>query len=281
MTLNEPVVFLLGGYVAGMIRPGQTSFAAAGAAFENLLRAHTAAVAALKAQDPSRRIGIAHNMLAFAPDRAGNPFDRKLAEAGEGLYNDALLEAAETGDLRWSLPGRGRVSFRIPDLPKSFDYVGVNYYSRVHLRFTGGPGAPGEFLYRDPESRGLTDMGWEVHAHGFDRVLERAGRSGLPVLVLENGIATGDDRRRRDFLREHALVLAHRIRAGTRVEGYFYWSLLDNFEWLEGFRPRFGLFEVDYATLARRRRGSADLFEALGRTCGAGAGFAGGAARVS
>jgi beta-glucosidase len=83
--------------------------------------------------------------------------------------------------------------------------------------------------------------------------------------VTENGIATENDALRRAFLHEHTLVLAHRRAAGTPIEGYFYWSLLDNFEWLEGFRPRFGLFEVDYATLARRRRPSADLFAALGR----------------
>ena len=80
-------------------------------------------------------------------------------------------------------------------------------------------------------------------------MLRSAARAGLPILVTENGIATDDDRRRRLFLHEHTLILAHHLAAGTPIEGYFYWSLLDNFEWLEGFRPRFGLFEVDYATL--------------------------------
>jgi beta-glucosidase len=96
-------------------------------------------------------------------------------------------------------------------------------------------------------------------------VLAAAAASARPVLVTENGIATSDDRLRKDFLREHTAILRHRLRSGTRIDGYFYWSLLDNFEWLEGFRPRFGLFEVDYATLARRRRPSADLFAELGR----------------
>jgi beta-glucosidase len=104
-----------------------------------------------------------------------------------------------------------------------------------------------------------------VRPEGFDAVLRQAAETGLPILVTENGIATRDDRRRADFLREHALVLAHRIEAGTPIAGYFYWSLLDNFEWLEGFRPRFGLFGVDYATMSRARRPSADVFAALGR----------------
>ena len=109
-------------------------------------------------------------------------------------------------------------------------------------------------------------MGWEIHPEGFDRVLRSAAESKLPILVTENGIATGDDRVRCAFLHEHVLILNHQLSRGAPIEGYFYWSLLDNFEWLEGFRPRFGLFEVDYATLARRRRPSADLFASLGRT---------------
>jgi beta-glucosidase len=264
VTLNEPIVFLLGGYLGGLMPPGLRSFASAARALEHLLRAHVAAAAVLAGASPGSRVGIAHNMLEFAPDRLWSSLDRRLTRYGERLYNLALLEAIGTGDMDWSFPGQGRARFRVPDLPATNHFLGVNYYSRVHIRFRGRPGAVGEFLYRDPESRGLTDMGWEIHPHGFDRVLREAETTGLPVLVTENGIATRDDRIRRNFLREHALVLAHRRAAGARIEGYLHWSLIDNFEWLEGFRPRFGLFEVDYATFARRRRPSADLFARLG-----------------
>ena len=265
VTLNEPVVFLLGGYLGGMIPPGRRSFRSAARAFEHLLRSHAEAAAAIRERIPGARIGIAHNMLDFAPDRRTSGLDRRLARAGERLYNQSLLEAVGSGRLDWSFPGEGRVRVAIPDLPGTNDFVGVNYYSRVHIRFRGVPGAVGVFAYRDPEARGLTDTGWEVHPEGFGRVLRQAEATGLPILVTENGIATRDDGKRRDFLREHALVLSHRLAAGAPIEGYFYWSLLDNFEWLEGFRPRFGLFEVDYATFARRRRPSADLFAELGR----------------
>src|SRR5438128_8045162 len=167
-------------------------------------------------------------MLEFAPDRGGHGLDRRLARQGERLYNLALLEAIATGTVDWSFPGLGRVRLTLADFPRSHDFVGVNYYSRVHIRFRGVPGAVGEFAYRDPESRGLTDTGWEVRPQGFDRVLRQAEAAGLPILVTENGIATRDDRKRADFLREHALVLAHRRAAGSPIEGYFYWSLIDN-----------------------------------------------------
>lgn len=278
VTFNEPIVLLLGGYVGGLMPPGRTSFSAAARALQNLLRAHVEAARILRERGAGARIGIAHNMLDFAPDRPGHALDRRFTEAGERLYNLALLEAVATGRMEWSLPGQGKASFAIPDLPAAFDYAGVNYYSRVHLRFRGLGAIPGEFHYRDRTGRGLTDTGWEIHPEGFDRVLRLAAATGRPVLVTENGIATRDDRRRDDFLREHAAVLAHRLAGGTPIAGYFYWSLLDNFEWLEGFRPRFGLFEVDYGTLARRRRRSADLFARIGRGfTGAGAEAAGSA----
>jgi beta-glucosidase len=266
VTLNEPIVFVLGGYLGGLIPPGQKSFAAAARALEHLLRAHAEAAAVLAGRPSGGRAGIAHNLLDFAPDRPESMLDRKLVDAGEALYNRSLIEAIATGQMRWFFPGQGRTTFSVPDLPKATGYLGVNYYSRVHLRFRGTPGAVGEFFYRDRGGRGLTDMGWEIHPQGFDRALKTAAQSGLPILVTENGIATGDDQVRRAFLREHILILAHHRALGTPVEGYFYWSLLDNFEWLEGFRPRFGLFEVDYATFARRRRPSADLFASLGRS---------------
>ncbi len=265
ITLNEPVVLVLGGFLAGLIPPGHRSFSRSAGALEHLLRAHAAAAAAIKARDPQARVAIAHNMLDFAPDRPGHPVDRRLVTDGEALYNTSMIEAIATGRMRWAFPGEGRTVFRIADLPGSSDLLGVNYYSRVHLRFRGLPGLAGDFFYRDPRGRGLTQTGWEIHPEGFGRVLRAAAASSLPVLVTENGIATEDDRVRRDFLREHALVLAHECGRGLPVEGYFHWSLLDNFEWLEGLRPRFGLFEVDYATQRRRRRPSADLFRELGR----------------
>jgi len=266
VVVNEPIVLLLAGFIAGKIPPGLQSFASAAAALENLLRAHGEAAAVLKEHGRSVRVGIAHNMIEIAPDRPGHALDRRLAAAGDRLYNLALLEAITTGRMSWTFPGEGKVDFRVPELPAANDFVGLNYYSRVHLRFRGVPGAIGEFFYRDPEGRGLTDIGWEVHPEGFDQALARAEATGRPVLVTENGIATRDDARRRTFLREHVVVLAHRVNSGARIEGYLHWSLLDNFEWLEGFGPRFGLFEVDYATFARRRRPSADLFAALGRS---------------
>jgi beta-glucosidase len=270
-------VLLLGGFLAGKMPPGRRHFGAAATALRHMLEAHVAAAAEIRRLSPKASIGIAHNMLEVVPDRPDSALDRRLAAAGDRFYNTAILQAFATGRVDWGLPGVGRVAFSLPDLPAAIDWVGVNYYSRVHARFGPREGLPGRVFYRDREGRGLTDMGWEVHPDGLEKALRRAAAVGRPVIVTENGIAARDAAREA-FLREHAVVLAHCRRMGLPIAGYFYWSLLDNFEWLEGFRPRFGLYEVDYATRARRRRPSADTFRALGRefcaVTGAGAGSA-------
>jgi len=263
--VNEPIVFLLGGYLEGVIPPGRRDFALGARALEGMLHGFVEAAALFRSANPAARFGIAHNMLDFAPERPSSWADRRLTAAADRFYNRALLEAMATGEVDLRLPLVGKARFRVADLPRAVDFVGVNYYSRAHLRFPGRTRLAGEVSYRDRHGRGLTDLGWEIHPAGLAAALAAAAEAGRPIVVTENGIATGSDRLRSDFLREHALVVRHALDSGVDVRGYFHWSLLDNFEWLEGFAPRFGLFEVDYATLARRRRPSADLFAELGR----------------
>jgi len=164
------------------------------------------------------------------------------------------------------MPGLFNTRQTIEGARDSLDFVGVNYYTRAHLRFVRRPPYL-EFNYRDPLHRGLTDIGWEFYPEGFTQILLATRRYGLPVWVTENGIDDRMGTRRSEFLWRHwASVLAARA-AGIDVRGYLYWSLLDNFEWLEGWGPRFGLYHVDFATLERRPTPACDYFRgiALGR----------------
>ena len=263
--VNEPLVFMLGGYLDGSIPPGRKEFSAGVTALENLLRAHAAAAAEFREVNPAARFGLAHNMMDFAADRPGSIADRWLAESADRLYNRALLEAMATGRAEIRIPSVGSRELRVDELPGAVDFVGVNYYSRLHVRLTLHRLRLWDVTYRDRRGAGLTDTGWEIHPEGLARMIAIAAGTGLPVLITENGIATRDDTRRADFLREHTLVVRDALSRGVDLRGYLYWSLLDNFEWLDGFGPRFGLYEVDYPTFARRRRRSADLFEHLGR----------------
>lgn len=261
--LNEPFVLVLGGYLDGQVPPGLASPRDAARALDNLLAAHEAAAARIREAVPGAAIGVAHNMMGFVPERPGNPFDRLLVGVADRFYNRVLIDAFGQG--RWSayLPPFTRLAGKRPGLPASLDFFGVNYYSRLHLRFLGDGGRLGSYAYRDPLGRGLTDNGWEVVPEAFLPLLRQAGTLGKPLLVTENGLADAADAKRSSYLESHVAVLRAAEAERLPVHGYLHWSLVDNFEWLDGWGPRFGLLALDRETLARRERPSAETFRRL------------------
>lgn len=126
---------------------------------------------------------------------------------------------------------------------KECDFIGLNYYTT--RRMSGQPG------------RIAREMNWEVWPEGIYHAIKNAAKFKKPIFITENGIADKTDRMREDFIREHVSWVAQAMRDGVDVRGYLYWSLLDNFEWAEGFAPRFGLVAVDYETQKRTIRSSA------------------------
>lgn len=251
ISFNEPMVLVLGGYLQGVIPPGLTDGQKCGAALVNLARCHAIAREELAGALGKVEMGISQNMLSFAPDRAWNPFDRALTHLASHNYNHAFIEALVTGRLRLSMPGVVSAKLDLPQLRDSTEFVGVNYYTRTHLRFTLQKPYV-RFTYRDVHHRGLTHIGWEDYPEGFGRLLLEMKRYGLPVWITENGIDDRQGDRRPSYLYSHwRQTLAARAQ-GVDLRGYLYWSLLDNFEWLEGWGPRFGLYQVDFDTLERK-----------------------------
>jgi beta-glucosidase len=140
------------------------------------------------------------------------------------------------------------------------DFLGINFYTRSFISTQDPPkSAPG--------NQGFTDMGWEIYPEGLTQHLVRISReySPPPIYITENGMANPDqvvdgkvpDTKRVAFLREHLKALARAVDLGVDVRGYFYWSLLDNFEWNSGYTKRFGLFHVDYRSQERLAKDSA------------------------
>jgi len=111
----------------------------------------------------------------------------------------------------------------------------------------------------------VSDLGWEIVPEGIYYVLKNLKNYNLPVYITENGIADAKDDKREEFITQHLRMVHKAIEDGVDVRGYFYWSLLDNFEFPEvrGFWPRFGLVEVDYKTMARTIRPSAKVYAAI------------------
>lgn len=108
-----------------------------------------------------------------------------------------------------------------------------------------------EFRHRDIDGHGLTDMGWEIYPRGLKKVLQYASRLKVPLIITENGVATKDDNKKIKFIKAHVDTIENAIEEGLDVRGYFYWSLIDNYEWLHGLDARFGLYKVDFKTYRR------------------------------
>ena len=257
-TINEPNVFLLGGYLAAKMPPGLSDGKLAFAAMTNLVRAHVLAREALldRARGSPVTVGIAENVLVFAPRRVWNPLDQALVRLAESNYNHAFLEALATGKLRLQMPGMTAGSADIDGAADSTEYTGVNYYTRAHLGFVSrAPFVAFEFL--DRKGKGLTDLGWEDYPQGFGALLRQMRRYQRPVWVTENGLDDRTGLRRPRFIHEHLRELLLARLEGVDVTTYLHWSLLDNFEWLEAWGPRFGLYRVDFETQERKPKSSA------------------------
>src|SRR5262249_27301894 len=161
-----------------------------------------------------------------------------------------------TGVIDLFIPKARRIRRRVPELVNSLDYLGLNYYTRWMVHMLG----PEPHTAR--RGARLTDLGWEIHPQGFEQALVRVGRLGVPILVTENGFADASDSVRPRALVEYLRHMERAIGRGVAVRGYLHWSLLDNFEWADGFAPRFGLYRVDFndAERPRTRTRSAELY---------------------
>jgi len=132
------------------------------------------------------------------------------------------------------------------------DFIGLNYY--FHSRLFGN------------KNESVTDMSWEIYPEGIYHLLKDLKKYQKPIYITENGLADAKDEKRAKFIKEHLFWVHRAIQEGADVRGYFYWSLLDNFEWDKGFWPRFGLVEVDYQTLERKPRPSAYTYRKICQT---------------
>jgi beta-glucosidase len=256
-TINEPNVVAEMGYRLAYFPPRQQDPNLCATVLCNFFRAHTIAAEALKAHArlmPS--IGITIAVMAQEPYRPGDAADRAFAARRDLEWNGVCFDALRTGV--FSYPDRDPEP--IPGLQQSSTFVGVQYYSRMRYDAASNGPAP-----TDPD-RTLSQMGWEIYPEGFAPLIRRAAATGLPVYVTENGMCCDDDRVRVQYIAEHLAVVDDVRRAGTDVRGYFYWSAMDNFEWNFGYGPKFGLIEIDRASLARRPRPSAHFFAEIARS---------------
>lgn len=272
VTLNEPNVYALFGYATGQWPPGIQDMKRATHVFATLLRAHARAAEALRASDTvdadgdglATQIGLAHHVVLLQP-ASSSPLDAAIAAGSDDYANESVPRAALTGRIQLSVPGVVELDETVEGLKGSFDFLGLNYYYRIYVRADLGEVSLSHLYV--PKGHTLNDLGGEVYSEGLYRTLKRYGGYPWPIYVTENGVADADDKLRPDFLRSNIYGIEQAIGDGIDVRGYFYWSLIDNFEWAEGFAGRYGLYSVDFESPERPRaaRPSAEVFREAAR----------------
>lgn len=283
-TLNEPWCSAFLGYARGVHAPGRTEPRAAVAAAHHLLLAHGLAIAAIRDLAPVADAGITLNLFPVEPADPRSESDVDIARRIDGLQNriflDPVLRGGYPADLLTDLTPYGLADhIRDGDLDligAPIDLLGINYY-RAHTVAAGPqPVHPSEWVgaeHVEFVSRGLprTDSGWEVQPPGLADVLVRLHEEypPIPLHITENGAAYRDsvdpdgkirDEARIAFLDAHLRAALTAIQHGVDLRGYFYWSLLDNFEWAEGYAKRFGIIHVDFASQHRTPKQSAHWY---------------------
>jgi beta-glucosidase len=261
-TFNEPNVYMYWGYLQGIWPPQKKDIRAAARASQNMLRAHAAAYAEIKSapHGTAAQVGIAQNLRVFTPWRAWLPLDRLAAAVPDRGFNRWFLRGCTDGSAGFPLGLRGRV----PEAAGTLDYIGVNYYGRDMIAYSALH-ASNLFTRAFPKpGTERSEFDWEIYPEGLYAVLmDTWRRYGKPMYITENGIADRSDGKRPRFIVSHLAEAGRTVQDGADLRGYMHWSSMDNFEWAEGYKMRFGLIEVDFATQARTPRPSAALYSRI------------------
>jgi beta-glucosidase len=286
ITINEPMVAAWLGYEQGVHAPGRTDEGAALAAAHHLLLAHGLATEAIRAETTGE-VGLALNLYPCRPAR-DDPEDERAADLADDQLNRLYLDPVFGHPYPSSVTERYAPAFDhglvrdgdLATISAAIDFLGVNYYTVHTVTADTGATDRGSELPRSlgvrsitPPGVEVTSMGWPIQPDGLTEMLTRVDRDyGPPRLyVTENGAAFDDivspagvrDDRRIDYLERHVAAAHDAIAAGVPLAGYFVWSLLDNFEWSEGYAKRFGLVQVDFATQERTPKDSALWYRGL------------------
>ncbi len=288
-TLNEPWCSSFLSYTAGAHAPGRQSPRDGLAAAHHLLLGHGLAVEALRERDSKLELGITLNLTVAKPVDPTHAGDVDAARRIDGQFNRIFLDPVFRGfypeDVLQDVAEYGLTDFihegDLAQINQPIDTLGVNYYHGDLVsdrpaehpllaqaptdRLTRSPFPAADGVYDHPQGLPLTAMEWEVQPDGLRELLVRvntdyAAPTGTSLYVTENGAAFDDvvaadgsvpDARRTVFLTDHLGAILDAIDEGVDVKGYFYWSLMDNYEWAWGYEKRFGIVRVDYETQER------------------------------
>ncbi len=258
VTINEPNVYALGGYVLGSFPPGKNDLKLSMRVLGNMLKAHAAAYRAIHELQPEARVGYAHHYRPMIPRWKWSPLDRLMRNIRYNGLNMGFPSAISTGVMKSPVGNQA-----IPEAKNAQDFFGLNYYSVDTVWFDIT--RPGELFSNSGYSKGadMSDTNFiaNIPTGIFDSIkwVERT-YPNLPIIITENGVEDSDDHMRPRYLAQHLHQVWRAVNFNWQVKGYFHWSLVDNFEWERGWTQRFGLWGLDVETQKRIRRPSVDLY---------------------
>lgn len=252
ITINEPTIYISHAYILGVWPPQARSYLKAKIVEHNLALAHIKAHRLMhrvykELNLPAPSIGIAQYTQAFLPC-TDNLKNRLAVRFRNKWYNFGFLDKIVRH--------------------KALDFIGINYYSRqlVELKKMGLKNLAMDVCEKKHHPVKKNSLGWDIYPEGLLELLLKLKKYNMPVIITENGICTQDDDLRWEYIYSHLKNVNLAIEKGINVAGYFYWSLIDNFEWDKGFAPRFGLIDIDYNTYKRTVRESAKRFAMVCKT---------------
>lgn len=269
ITFNEPQVSAICGYAEGHHAPGLRDMALGIQVAHHLLVAHARTVEIYRQLNFKGEIGITLNLSPTYP-ASGSVEDKKAAIFADGEKNrwflDPVLKGVypeDIGELYHRKYNGPAIENGDMELIKraAVDFLGINYYSRAVIGHPA-PGSSGLYQNVNPEDSAYTDMVWEIFPAGiYDLLLRIKKDYGNPrIFITENGAAFQDgqiekgivaDDDRLDYLKQHLMAIHRALEEGVRLDGYYLWSLMDNFEWAYGYSKKFGIVKIDYATQDR------------------------------
>lgn len=261
-THNECGPFATMGWGIGAFPPGKKSIQMVGQILLNLMRSHSRVYRRLKSLPNGKdvQIGLVKNIFQFDPYHRWNPIHWLMCNTLDKVYNESIIQAVKTGVFRIRIPGILNINENLPDLKLATDFIGLNYYSNLLISLTRALN-PFKPLKRPHQIQ--TDFPYASYPEGFYRAINRISTLRKPIFITENGIPDNRDDRREDWIRRYIYAMRVAMNGGADIRGFQYWSLMDNFEWVEGYSMRFGLYEVDFNTQVRKLRKSAELYKKI------------------
>jgi beta-glucosidase len=253
VTINEPNVFAVIGYAAGMFPPGMKSVRTAVRVMSVMASCHIQAYSLIhrirrEMGYANTKVGFAHHARVFAPKSGRNLWHRLNAYMSSRMFQDALTRACLKGHFSFPMKKYGHLR-----RGEYADFLALNYYTRSTVTFLGNGAV------RDGSPR--NDLGWEIFPEGIALCANKLYRLlKRPVYVTENGTCDNNDTFRCRYIYDHLKAL---VNSGLPVERYYHWSFTDNFEWCEGESARFGLVHIDYSTQKRTVKNSGRFYAAM------------------